>query len=539
MASASHPTPPRPATPARSPAPAAPGPQPVIKGGTHPGRVRPGNEDYFWTPELAQVPPAVRQQRGELVIVADGMGGHAAGEVASRMTAERVMQGYYSSSQPDPKSALVEAIQQANAEIYHAQQRNAAQEGMGSTVVAAVFLPGRVVMASVGDSRIYRLRGGRIEQLTTDHTWVNEKLHSKEITPAEATTHPYRSVITRAMGADVSVKVDPPREETLQPGDVYLLCSDGLSNMVPEDEMRQILSSEGPQPAITKLINLANTRGGPDNITAAVVSYGTGEGATVVGAAGKRSGRVILFGGLAGAFGLVLLLLIVKIAFPDRPVEPTVVAKTNTPAAVAAVATTTPTIGAAEAVTPTSTLAPSTPPTAAPAPAATSRPAPATAPTHTPVRTTAPPTAQALPAPAISAPESGYTAEQRSVRLAWQEAPGATGYRVETRSEREGQKEWKSWPSEGGTELTLNFDDPTTAQYFSIPGTVYEWRVAALDKGGQPGAYSEVRKFVFNRQRPATNTPIPPTDTPEPPTPTPEPPTPTPQDEQTPTPSPS
>lgn len=515
MASASHPTPPRPATPVRSPTPAAPGPQLFIKGGTHQGRVRDHNEDFFLTPDLAQVSPAVRQQRGELVIVADGMGGHAAGEVAARMTAERVMQGYYTSSQPDPKSALGEAIQQANAEIYHAQQRNAAQEGMGSTLAAAVFLPGKVWWASVGDSRIYRLRGGRIEQLTVDHTWVHDKLRSKEITPDEATTHPYRSVITRAMGAALSVQPDL-REEELRLGDVYLLCSDGLSNMTTEDDLRQILGNEGPQPAITKLINLANSRGGPDNITAVVVNYGVGEGATVVGAAGKGTSRVILFGGVGGAFALVLLLLTIMVVRRDQRVEPTIVARTGTPLAVAAATTTTPTVATAEVTAPTSTVAAAASAPATLAPAATSRPAPAITPTRTPVRATTPPPVQPLSAPVITAPDSGYTADQGSVRFAWQAAPGAAGYRVETRSDRLGQIDWHVWPAVLAPELLLDFN--ANGAYFKEPPTEYSWRVAALDARGQPGPYSEVRSFVFNRTQTATDTPAPqPTDTPAPP----------------------
>ena len=181
---------------------------------------------------------------------------------------------------PIEEPALEAAIQQANADIFHAQQRNASQEGMGATLVAAVFLPGRVLMASVSDSRMYRLRNGRIEQLT-NHTWVHEKLRSRQITPEEATAHPYRSVITRAMGAELNVQPDL-REEPSQLGDVYLLCTDGLSNVVTGDDLRQVLASEGPQPAVAGLINLANSRGGPDNITAAVVSYGAAEGVTIL-----------------------------------------------------------------------------------------------------------------------------------------------------------------------------------------------------------------------------------------------------------------
>ena len=269
--------------------------------------MRDHNEDYFLTPDLAQVPAAVRQQRGNLVIVADGMGGHAAGEVAARMTVEGVMRSYYG-SQSDPKTALEAAIQQANADIFHAQQRNASQEGMGATLVAAVFLPGRVLMASVGDSRIYRLRNGRIEQLTADHTWVHEKLRSRQITPEEATTHPYRSVITRAMGAELNVQPDL-HEEPSQLGDVYLLCTDGLSNVVTEDDLRQVLASEGPQPAVAGLINLANSRGGPDNITAAVVSYGAAEGVTILAGLTRRSPLMVMSGAVIALSLMAVILL--------------------------------------------------------------------------------------------------------------------------------------------------------------------------------------------------------------------------------------
>ncbi len=486
-------TPPRPAAPARSPAAPPSGPQLIAKGGTHQGRVRDHNEDFFLTPDLAQIPPAVRQQRGELVIVADGMGGHAAGEVAARMAAERVMQGYYS-SQADPKTALQEAIQQANAEIFHAQQRNAAQEGMGSTLVAAVFLPGRVVMAHVGDSRIYRLRGGRIEQLTQDHTWVNEKLRSKEITPEEATTHPYRSVITRAMGAALSVQPDS-REENLQQGDVYLLCSDGLSNMVGEDDLRQALTSEGPQPAITRLINLANSRGGPDNITAAVVSLGAVEGATMVGMGAKLASRPALLGVVGGVAALAVLLLIFLFTRgPSPAVEPTLAPPTAT-APVVAEAGSTPTVTAATVITPTSTVGAAATPS--PIPTAT-RPAPkSTTPqsaTRTPVKAAAP----TLPAPALLTPELGYTAAQGSITFKWQAVPGAQSYRVETRSTREEFKEWKLWGTPTATEWTLHFDGDRA--YFHETGTDYYWRVTAVDGRGQVGAYSEERRFVFNRQ---------------------------------------
>ena len=288
-----------------SPRPGA-GPAVVAIGGTHVGRVRDHNEDYFLIPDLLRDPQvqAARQRRGELLVLADGMGGHAAGEVASRLTVERVMAGYYH-SQAEPQAALHQAIVQANAEIYHAAQRNAAQQGMGSTLVAALFLPdGRLLATHLGDSRLYRLRNGELQQITMDHTWVNEQLRAGEISPEEAAGHRYRNVITRAMGSSLAVQ---PEIEPLEPqaGDLYLLCTDGLSNMVTPEEIKKSLAAGAGKPAIEHLIGLANERGGPDNITVILASYGAAEADTVVVA---RQPRPALVRGVMAGIGLVIVL---------------------------------------------------------------------------------------------------------------------------------------------------------------------------------------------------------------------------------------
>ncbi len=278
----------------------------IAIGGTHVGRVRDHNEDYFLIPDLlrdARLQEA-RRQRGELLVLADGMGGHAAGEVASRLAAERVMSGYYSNL-AEPKAALHQAIVQANAEIYHAARRNAAQEGMGSTLVAALFLPdGRLLVAHVGDSRLYRLRNGELQQITMDHTWVNEQLRAGEISPDEAAHHRYRNVITRAMGASLAVQPEIEPFEP-QPGDLYLLCSDGLSNMVTPEEIKKSLAAGVGKPAIEQLIGLANERGGPDNITVILASYGAAEADTVVVEGGSRPP---LIWGAVAAIGVAVVL---------------------------------------------------------------------------------------------------------------------------------------------------------------------------------------------------------------------------------------
>ena len=197
-------------------------------GKTDPGRKRRHNEDAF-----VLEPP--------LFAVADGMGGAQAGEVAARIAAA-VFREYHEADELAPPERMSAIIQEANRRIYERAQSDANASGMGTTVTAAIVESGRVAIGHVGDSRAYRLRDGRLEQLTQDHSLVADLLRDGRLTPEEAEAHPQRSVITRALGTDSRVDVDTQTADTA-PGDVFLLCSDGLTTMVSDERILELLQS--------------------------------------------------------------------------------------------------------------------------------------------------------------------------------------------------------------------------------------------------------------------------------------------------------
>jgi len=221
------------------------------------GRVREGNEDGYMVHE-------------PLFAVADGMGGHQGGEVASRLaleTLEPVAQG----GDSEPTSRLAEVVREANRELLHAASQDPQLAGMGTTLTAFITRGDEIHLAHVGDSRAYLLREGELRQLTEDHTVVQRLVDEGRISPEEAEIHPQRSILTRALGVDDDVRVDEAMIE-VRPGDRILLCSDGLTGMVPEEDMRRILSEHrDPQEAADALVDAANEAGGQDNITAVVV----------------------------------------------------------------------------------------------------------------------------------------------------------------------------------------------------------------------------------------------------------------------------
>jgi serine/threonine protein phosphatase PrpC len=239
--------------------------------GSDVGRARDHNEDYvdaFSPPD-----PTQRRQKGDLYIVADGMGGHQAGDVASRSAVQVVSHEYYADPELDPRGSLISAIKQANTYIYDEAQQTASRAGMGTTVVAAVVRGKELYLANVGDSRAYLMREGKVNQATRDHSFVADQVRAGLLTPEEARAHPQRNVITRALGSRPEVKVDTYGGE-LQSGDVLLLCSDGLSEYVHEDDMLPVLAHYPPEEAVPRLIALANDRGGSDNISAIVIQIG-------------------------------------------------------------------------------------------------------------------------------------------------------------------------------------------------------------------------------------------------------------------------
>jgi serine/threonine protein phosphatase PrpC len=219
---------------------------------TDTGRQRRANEDSL----LARPP---------LFVVADGMGGAQAGEVASRLAVEVFEEGLGDTAEPE--RGLEARAGAANARIHELSHSNAEHAGMGTTLTAVYVAPEEVAIAHVGDSRAYRLRDGELERLTDDHSLVDELMRQGKITPEEAIDHPQRSVITRALGPEPSVEVDT-RSYSARPGDVYLLCSDGLTTMLPEERVVELMRSHPRlRDAGEALIAAANEAGGRDNIT--------------------------------------------------------------------------------------------------------------------------------------------------------------------------------------------------------------------------------------------------------------------------------
>jgi len=242
-------------------------------GVTHVGKQRQHNEDAFLVADEAK-----------LYLVADGMGGHAAGEIASRIAVDSISEFILHTREDDgtwphaydeqytrSTNRLMAAVRLANTRVLEAMRKDARLRGMGTTVVACLADDDTMSVAHVGDSRAYLVRDGRLSRLTNDHSWVFEQVQAGMLTEEEAEKHPLRNVITRALGGALSVSPDAS-EVASKPGDVYLLCSDGLTGMVPEDEILRVVSGNKElETACQTLIDLANERGGLDNVTAILV----------------------------------------------------------------------------------------------------------------------------------------------------------------------------------------------------------------------------------------------------------------------------
>jgi len=241
-----------------------------IAGLTDVGCQRENNEDSYgyWESE----DDAVFARLGRLAIVADGMGGHSAGEVASRLAVDVVTRAYYEDG-GDARSALEKAFHEANREIHKAAENDASKNGMGTTCTALVLQNGTAISAHVGDSRLYLVREGSIYLMTEDHSAVMEMVKAGLITLEQARHHPEKNVILRAMGSHPEVEVTTWQEPfPVKAGDRFLLCSDGLYDLVEDEEIKRIVMLSAPQTACESLIALAKERGGHDNITVGVVS---------------------------------------------------------------------------------------------------------------------------------------------------------------------------------------------------------------------------------------------------------------------------
>ena len=229
------------------------------------GRKRKLNQDFVYTSEqpVGSLP--------NLFIVADGMGGHNAGDYASKVTVETIVEKIKVSTETERTHILEEAIVAANALIRTKARESADLEGMGTTVVVATCEGNRLCVANVGDSRLYVTNRKEIRQITKDHSWVAEMVRRGGLGKEEARNHPDRNIITRAIGADDTVKVDFFTVQ-LKEGDLILMCTDGLTNMLEDEEIRMILN--GARDIVEKaeeLVTAANDRGGRDNISVILI----------------------------------------------------------------------------------------------------------------------------------------------------------------------------------------------------------------------------------------------------------------------------
>ncbi len=245
----------------------------LVAGETNVGMKRSHNEDNF-----------ALMEDDFLYVVADGMGGHASGEVASQMAID-TLKDFFTATSADPEATwpykmdksrgyeenrLITSVKLANLRIFETAQRDAKLRGMGTTMVAILVVDDGVLVAHVGDSRAYRLRDGQLAQLTEDHSLLNDYIKMKKLTEEEIRNFPHKNVIVRALGMKESVKVDTMLDPP-QPGDSYILCSDGLCGPISDEEIREIASSTTDlKEACKNMIDRANENGGPDNITVVI-----------------------------------------------------------------------------------------------------------------------------------------------------------------------------------------------------------------------------------------------------------------------------
>jgi serine/threonine protein phosphatase PrpC len=483
------------------------------------GRARPHNEDYV----DCKIPsdPQLLARRGSIFLVADGMGGHQAGEVASRGAVEAVLENYFADATHDVPTSLVRAFRFANQKLHTQAQADSSKGGMGTTLVAAVVLGRRVYVANVGDSRAYLINRTGITQITEDHSWVEEQVRAGLLTMEQAKRHPQRNLVTRALSSKPSVEVDLFEGE-INAGDTILLCSDGLTGRVEDAEIASIVRQHPPHQATEKLVALANERGGNDNITVLIVNAQE-EAATVKAPAlappiKRKSRRLPLVPVLGGLVLLVLLALGAVLAAPylfgtDATATPTLTATASeaapTPAATDTVLAS-PLASATEESTPAGAATPEpTPPpeptsTLAPAPTASDTPLPSDTPPATPTPTA---TATATPRfshqpPTLVQPQDN-TPLQGIVTFEWSYPPGALGqgnaFQVLIWNADENPEE-----PEGAAGLVealqqeINLDDILPPQ----SGVQYHWSVVVVERATDKRISEKALPRIFTYEGP-------------------------------------
>lgn len=240
---------------------------------TDTGRVREINEDYYcyFEPEDDEA----FRVKGRLAVVADGMGGHIGGQVASGLAVDTVKSVYASEPAQDPREALVTGFRKAHAAIHDYVREHPDLKSMGTTCTAAVIRDLQLYYGHIGDSRLYLIHNGAISQVTRDHSMVNRLLEEGKITQEEAAVHPDRNVLTAALGMQSQPSADFSQTPLdLWPGDIVLICSDGLHGLVSDEEMNAVARTASPRDACRTLVDMAMDRGGHDNITIQVLKLG-------------------------------------------------------------------------------------------------------------------------------------------------------------------------------------------------------------------------------------------------------------------------
>lgn len=375
----------------------------IVGADTHEGETGKNNEDSYGF--FAFKLPGKKDTVLYLGLAADGIGGHQAGERASQLGVSVVRSHFRQATSPDLLRHLEKAFQAANSSIVNEGKKSAQYRGMGTTMTAAAIVDDRLFIANVGDSRAYLIRDQAIHQLSIDHTWAQEAIEAGRLTPEQAKSHPNRNVIKRYMGIQSDMEVDfrvkPPEDGgrpsedyqglRLKRGDVVLLCSDGLSDLVPDPDILAAVVRYEPQQAAEQLVKMARASGGYDNITVVAMKV-----------PGKPTGGLWKRLALAGASVVAVAAVAAAAVFalqsgllepkPTATVEPTPVPATPTPTLTD---------------TPTPTSTPSPQPTATQALATTEVPAGAATPTSVPTRT---PTNTFTPVPPTPTPTETATA---------------------------------------------------------------------------------------------------------------------------------
>lgn len=232
------------------------------------GRIRENNEDkfeYFLPEDVGTL-----ASRGQIYLVCDGMGGHAAGQIASELTAKTFIDVYLHHPASEASVAMAAAVAAANRFVCDVGRATPSRRGMGTTLSGLILLQDRAYVVQVGDSRIYRMRQGELLMMTQDHTWVDEQIRAGVLTAEEAEKHPYRHVLTRAIGTEGDVQPDIEAHD-LKPGDLFMLCSDGVINHVADERIGELMSEGAPSEMAWRLVGEALTGGGSDNTTVLIV----------------------------------------------------------------------------------------------------------------------------------------------------------------------------------------------------------------------------------------------------------------------------